>query len=253
MNDQFHEARRENTSVLASAEKRLLVRLAHLMPSWVNSDHLTALGFAGTLAAAAAYGLCAVDGRWVHIVNLALLVNWFGDSLDGTLARVRNLCRPRYGFYVDHILDALGSLVLVLGLGVSGLITPAVAIAVLLAYNFLTINISLSTYALGVFKISYGPMGGTELRILLAAVNLVALRWPEVTLGGLQIRIFDAAGTVGAVILAVIGISLMVRNTLTLYRAEPLPKPTAVAEISTPPRAGAGSRLSAGAPVNCVG
>ena len=178
----YREARREHTSLTAVAEKKLLVWMAERLPPWVNADHLTALGLAAFALGGLAYWSCRRDPLFLHAVNACLLLNWLGDSLDGTVARVRNKLRPRYGFYVDHMVDALAALFLLLGLAYSTLITPAVAIALLVAYFFLTINMGYATHALGVFKISFGVVGGTEMRILLALVNLAVLRWPRVTL-----------------------------------------------------------------------
>jgi hypothetical protein len=222
MAEAFQEARRELTSLLAPVEKRALLALASRMPRGVNSDHLTALGFAAAALAGAAYALSALDPRFLHLVNLALVLNWFGDSLDGTLARYRDRCRPRYGFYVDHILDAFGALLILGGLAISGLMSPFVALSLLVAYYLLSINIYLATYSLGVFKISYGPLGGTELRLLLAALNLVVLGSPSVPLLGLEILIFDAVATLATVGILTLAVWLTIRNTVTLYRAEPL-------------------------------
>src|SRR5215217_4690704 len=169
---------RVHGSLLAAAEKRLLIRIAHAMPRRVNSDHLTALGAAGMLGCGVCY---AVALHWPAAVLLAILclaINWFGDSLDGTVARVRRHERPRYGFYVDHVLDAAGMLLLVAGLLAGGLVSIVPAAAFALAYYLLTIEIALATHALGTFKISYWKFGPTELRILLAAGTLQLLNSP---------------------------------------------------------------------------
>jgi phosphatidylglycerophosphate synthase len=141
---------REHRSLTAAAEKRLLVWLAGRMPASVNSDHLTAMGLGGSAMAGLGYALAGRDPAWLHFVNLGLLVNWFGDSLDGTLARVRNHLRPRYGFYVDHLVDAFGALFLLVGLAASGLVSERLALALLVAYYFFSINMYLATCSLGV-------------------------------------------------------------------------------------------------------
>jgi archaetidylinositol phosphate synthase len=120
----FREAERKQLSLLAAAEKKTLIWLAHRMPTWVNSDHLTLLGFVAMFLAGAFYAAAAIDRRALVLVIAALAVNWFGDSLDGTLARVRNRLRPRYGFYVDHITDAIGTSFLMGGLALSGYMHP---------------------------------------------------------------------------------------------------------------------------------
>jgi phosphatidylglycerophosphate synthase len=213
---------REHRSLTAAAEKRLLVWLAGCMPAAVNSDHLTALGLAGGAMAGIGYALTGRNPVWLHFVNLGLFVNWFGDSLDGTLARVRNHLRPRYGFYVDHLVDALAALFLLVGLAASGLVSERLALALLVAYYFFSINMYLATCSLGVFKISYGLLGGTELRILLAAVNLLVLAYPRVTLMGRSWLLFDLLAAFGAVGLAFVALRSAAQVTKRLYDEERL-------------------------------
>ena len=216
---EFEEARRELTSLTAAHEKRLLLWLAARIPATIGPDHLTALGFLGALAAGGAYGWSAANPLWLHAVNAGLVVNWFGDSLDGTLARHRNRLRPRYGFYVDHMVDAFGALALLVGLGASGLMHPWIAAGLVVCYFLLQIEIYLATYSLGTFKISFGLFGGTELRILLVLANLAVLRWPA--FGG--VRLYDVAGVLGVVGLAIAVITSTTRNTRKLYDLERLP------------------------------
>ena len=111
----------------------------------------------------------------LHVVNLCIFLNWFGDSLDGTLARYRDRQRPRYGFYVDHIIDTFGTMFLIFGLAVSGYMTERVAAAVLVVFLMLAINSYLAAYALGIFKISHGKLGPTEIRLVLIIGNLALL------------------------------------------------------------------------------
>lgn len=218
----FKNHTRENLGWLARAEKRALLRMAKGMPACVNSDHLTALGLAAMLLTGVSFWV----SRWQPLALLGvvvfLAVNWFGDSLDGTLARVRNQQRPRYGFYVDHIVDILGTTALIVGIGLSGLMSPAVAAGVLLAYLILTAEVYLATYTLGVFKLSYWNVGPTELRVLLAIGALKALHHPGVTLFGHKFLLFDVGGVVAIVGLAVTIAVTVLRHTRTLYLAEPL-------------------------------
>src|SRR5579862_3693853 len=130
----FKNATRVQVSLLTSAEKRALAWFAAHMPAWVGSDHLTVLGFAAQLMVGASYALARYDRRWLLWGILFLVLNWFGDSLDGTVARFRNRQRPRYGFYVDHVIDAIGSAVLMTGLALSGFMTPIIALATLVAF-----------------------------------------------------------------------------------------------------------------------
>jgi phosphatidylglycerophosphate synthase len=158
----FKNAQREQRSILTPLEKVTLQWLAHRMPAWVNSDHLTLLGFAGMILTGVSYYLAGTNPQFLLAANVCLAVNWFGDSLDGTLARVRQRQRPRYGFYVDHIVDAFGVMCLVGGLGLSGYMSPAIAMMFLIAYFLVNIEIYLATYTIGVFKLSYGLLGPTE-------------------------------------------------------------------------------------------
>ena len=219
----FKTANRSHTSFLAAAEKRLLLWIAARLPLWVNSDHLTALGFLSLAAAGASYWYASRDTRWLLVGIAFLVLNWFGDSLDGTVARVRNRQRPRYGFYIDHILDAIGTFFLATGLAFSGLMTPWVAAAFLIAYLLLSIEIYLATYSMGTFHLSYWSFGPTELRVLLIAGNLAALRTPLVEIAGHAWLLFDIGFGIGAVALAIILIQVTVRHTITLYKEETKP------------------------------
>jgi phosphatidylglycerophosphate synthase len=217
---EFKTAERSHTSFLAAAEKRALVWTAHRLPAWVNSDHLTALGFVSLLAAGACYWYSKAHPLALIAVIVFLALNWFGDSLDGTLARVRNCQRPRYGFYIDHILDAIGAFFLMSGLALSGLMTPAIAYAFLIVYLLLSIEIYLATYTIGVFHLSHWHFGPTELRILLAVGNLFALKDPNAILGQYHFLFFDAGFLIGTAALALILIQTTVLHTVMLYREE---------------------------------
>jgi len=217
----FREATRVQASLLAPIEKRCLVWLAGRMPTRVNSDHLTALAGASMLAA----GLCYWHGSPGALIAAVLLLaaNWFGDSLDGTLARVRRHERPRYGYYVDHVLDALSILFILAGLVLGGHMGPNLGGGFLLAYYLVMIEIVLAAHSVGTFRISSWKFGPTELRILLAAGTLRLLWADEVTIAGSRYLLFDVGGAVAIAGLMVTFVSSAVGNTLTLYRAEPLP------------------------------
>jgi archaetidylinositol phosphate synthase len=218
----FEEARRELQSLTAGVEKKALLWLAARTPAWVTPDHLTGLGLLAMLVAGAAYRFSAERPALLLLVNVALLVNWLGDSLDGTLARFRERCRPRYGFYVDHLVDAFGALFLVCGLAFSGYMSERVALALLVAYLLVSINIYLATYTLGVFKISVGPVGGTELRILLALGNMALLVQPRFGLLGRQVLLYDVVGLAAVAALAVVLFVSTARNTRALHALEPV-------------------------------
>jgi phosphatidylglycerophosphate synthase len=219
----YTAATRLHTSVLASAEKRALIWLAARMPRRVNSDHLTGLALAAMAGAGLSYWLASVTPIGLVLVIVFLAINWFGDSLDGTLARVRDCQRPRYGFYVDHVVDEIGIAFLLGGLALSGYMSPAVAIAVLVAYLMLLVEVFLAMHALGTFRMSFFKLGPTELRILLAIGNLVVIFRPTTTLFGRDVLVFDVGGVVAAGALVLTLIVSAVSNARTLYRAEPLP------------------------------
>src|SRR4051812_42337329 len=168
----FKEARRENQGLLAAAEKRALLWLAERMPRSINSDHLTALGLIAMLSVGLSYWYASRHPVGLVVASLLLVVNWFGDSLDGTLARVRDCQRPRYGFYVDHIVDAFSAVFLFGGMALSGYLSWPCSAALLVAYLMLSIEVYLATYALGTFHLAYAGCGPTELRIVLIAANL---------------------------------------------------------------------------------
>ena len=210
-------------SLLANAEKRLLIRMAVHLPEWVNSDHLTVLGALAMLGAGICYAVAPVWPPALIVVVALLAVNWFGDSLDGTLARVRHHERPRYGFYVDHVLDAVGMLFIIGGLLAGGFLSLGPAAAFLVAYYLLMIEIALATHALGTFRISYWKFGPTELRILVAVGTLQLLRSPWSTLAGHHLLLFDIGTAIGALALILTFVISAVRNTRILYKMEPMP------------------------------
>jgi archaetidylinositol phosphate synthase len=197
--------------------------MATRLPSGINSDHLTVLAGVAMLAIGICYWLAPTQPWLLVAVVVLLAVNWFGDSLDGTVARVRHHERPRYGFYVDHVLDAVGIAFLFGGLVFGGYMSPAIGGGFLLAYYLLTIEIALATHAVGVFRISYWKFGPTELRILVAVGTLQLLRSEFVSILGYRMLLFDVGGAIAIVGLLGTFIASAVHNTRTLYRAEPLP------------------------------
>jgi len=191
---------RDLRSLTADAEKRLLISLAGRLPSWVGPDHLTALGVIAMAGAGLCYRLSTISALALVGVNLCLFLNWFGDSLDGTVARVRQKQRPRYGFYVDHLVDAFGAIFLLGGLATSGLVTPYAALGLLIAYMLLQIHIALKAHTTRVFQIAFAGVGGTEARILLGSWNFALLLWPALQAMVTPLAWATAAGLVGLVI-----------------------------------------------------
>jgi archaetidylinositol phosphate synthase len=223
---------RLNQSLLAAAEKRLLVRIAARLPQWMHSDHLTLIALVAMALAGAGYALARWDNRGLWLVVAALALNWFGDSLDGTLARVRRVERPRYGFYVDHVLDIVGITLLLGGLACSGFMTPVIALAVLVAYLLVAGEVFLATAVNGVFRMSFAGVGPTELRILLAIGTIALFGDPHATLGSFgRVKLFDLGGVIASAGLIVGLLVAIVRNTRALAREEPPTPKTAVPRL----------------------
>ena len=220
----FPDMLRVQESWTAAPEKRALLWLAARMPERIGPDHLTILGLAGQIGAGACYALAPSNKLWLLGVIACLGFNWLGDSLDGTLARVRQRLRPRYGFYVDHMVDTFGALALMSGLALSGCMHPWIAAGLLVAFLMLSIQSYLATHALGEFRISFWRFGPTELRILLAVGNLALLWKPMVNLFGEPYRLFDVGGTIGLVGMGAMVVVFTLQNTMRLYREERIPQ-----------------------------
>ena len=219
----YKEAARVQTSVLAAVEKRCLIWMAERLPGWVNSDHLTLLAGTAMLAGGICYWV-GPGSKAAMLIAIAMLVaNWFGDSLDGTLARVRRHERPRYGFYVDHVLDVVGILFLLAGFALGGFMTPLIAAGFLIAYYLLMTEIALATHAVGTFRISFFKFGPTELRLLLIVGTLQIMRSPFVTIAGERMLLFDLGGLIAIAALLVTFVVSAIRNGRFLFRLEPLP------------------------------
>jgi len=219
----FATARRVNRSLTAAAEKRALTWMAERAPAWLTSDQLTMLGLIAQIGAGVFYGLARLNKYWLLGVIACIVLNWLGDSLDGTLARVRNQQRPRYGFYVDHMVDVLGATAMMCGLGLSGFVHWPVAIAMLVAFLLLSAESYLATYTLDCFQMSQGIFGPTEIRILLVAGNVALLRDSYAVMFGHRYLLFDVGGVIAAGAMAVMALVITVRHTADLYRREPLP------------------------------
>ena len=185
------DAPRDKQFFLAVPEARILEWMARRLPAWAKPDHLTALGVLAALAIGAAYVLSNGDSAWLWAASGLLVLHWLGDSLDGTLARVRRSERPRYGYYLDHLVDAFATAAIGIGLGLSPHMLLAVGRAIVVAYLILSINTYLETHAFGVFTLGYGRFGPTEARLVLIGVNTVL-----------------ALGVVGSGLLDVLGIGL---------------------------------------------
>jgi archaetidylinositol phosphate synthase len=219
----FKDAARIQESLTSQLERQALLWLAARMPRQIGPDHLTILGFAAMLCAGGSYALA----RW-HRIGLLfaaffLGVNWFGDSLDGTLARVRGRQRPRYGFYVDHMIDSIGALFLMGGLGLSGYVDWRIAWGMLIGFLLLSIESYLASHTLGYFRLSFGKFGPTEIRILLALGNIALWLNPRVSVPVLAWRLFDFGGAVAAAGMGAMVVAAAACHTAKLYRQEKLP------------------------------
>jgi len=214
------EMRRVQKSWMAGAEKRALLWLAARTPQWIGPDHLTGLGLVAQIGAGASYALASRNKYALLGVIACEAANWLGDSLDGTLARVRQQLRPRYGFYVDHMVDSFGALALMGGLALSGYMHPWIAAGLLVGFLMLSIQSYLATYALGEFRLSFWRFGPTELRILLAVGNLALFWKPRVHLFGQEYKLFDVGGLIGLMGMAAMLVFFTAQNVRLLYREE---------------------------------
>jgi phosphatidylglycerophosphate synthase len=218
---------RELTFLLAEPEKRLLRAVAARLPRWITSDHLTLLGVTGSAAVGLGYALTTYDIRWLWLASAALVVNWFGDSMDGTLARVRQVERPRYGYYLDHLVDAFSTAVIGVGIGLSPFVRIEVALLLVVAYLALSINVYLESAVFGVFKLSYGRIGPTEARLILIALNLLLLLSATMGRGALA-QVAALSNAVSLLLAVAMGGMLLARfitNLNHLARLEPLQRP----------------------------
>jgi archaetidylinositol phosphate synthase len=216
---------REHGSILAHAERQLLIWIAVRLPVWINADHLTAIGFLSMVGAGLAFAAAAWSPKALLVVPICLVVNWFGDSLDGTVARVRQQQRPRYGYYLDHVIDLVNSMMLFVGMGCSGLMQPWLALALLAAYVMLCAESFLAAHAVGIFRISFSGIGPTELRLLLSVGALTAIVRPTVApLGFGPFGLFDVGAAVAIAGMSIAFVTSATRNARALYLAEPLPE-----------------------------
>ena len=213
---------RQHNSILAAAEKRALIWMAHRLPRWIHPDHLSALGLVSMGGAGVAFWMAGMDPiAGATLVVLCLALNWFGDSLDGTVARVRDQQRPRYGYYVDHVIDLAGTAMLFAGVAASGLMSPTIATLVVAAYYLVSAEAFLATHSRGLFKMAFAGVGPTELRILLAAGALAVIDSPLVSPFGLApVKLWDLGGVIGAVGMTVAFVVSSSRNGFALYLEE---------------------------------
>jgi len=218
----FKNSLRLQESFTAKAERKALLWLAARLPAWVNSDHLTLVGFAAMFLAGASYAFVRANHVGLLLATFFLALNWFGDSLDGTVARVRNQQRPRYGFYVDHMIDTFGGLFLMGGLAISDIVDWRIALGMFIAFLMLSIQVYLATYTVGSFQMSFAKFGPTEIRILLALGNAALWFRPDAHVFGSPYRVFDVGGIIAIAGMGVMLIVSAISNTMKLYSEERL-------------------------------
>lgn len=221
---------RIQTSLLNSAEKKLLVKLAGLQPSWVTSDFLTYVGVGAAVAYAVSCWLAQFNVNFLWLASFFLVVNWYGDSLDGTLARVRNTQRPKYGFFIDHSLDALTTCLFCIGLGLAPVMRLDIALFIMGGYLCMSIYTYLSTIIMDRFRLTYASFGPTEARLIIIAVFILYIfnPWPDVRVDIPVFHavwtVYDFVGATVAVILFSLYISSMAKDLRYLATIDPLPK-----------------------------
>ena len=217
------DAQREMTFLLAGIEQRVLQRIAAHVPRSLRSNHLTVLGTLGAVGAGTAYALTRYHPAWLWVASLMLGVNWLGDSLDGTLARVRGTQRPKYGYYLDHVVDAFSTAVIGLGIGLSPYVNLGLALGLVVVYLALSINVYLESSVFGVFKISYGRIGPTEVRLLLVILNTMLAVAAQLQIKGpLPIRLV-ANWTLAILLTGMVALFVgrFARNLYRLAKLEP--------------------------------
>lgn len=216
----FRDALRLQESFTAPLERKVLPWLAAKLPARINSDHLTLVGFLAMFFAGGSYVLARTNRMGLVLATFFLALNWFGDSLDGTLARLRDRQRPRYGFYVDHMIDTFGGLFLMGGLALSGYIDWKIALAMFIAFLMLSVQVYLAAYTVGTFQLSFAKFGPTEIRLLLSAGNLALWFHPDARLAGSGVRLFDVGGIIATVGMLGMLVVATIFNTMKLYRTE---------------------------------
>jgi len=228
--EQHRQSTRIQTSLVNKAERRLLIWLAERQPRWVSSDMLTFVGTIGAIIIFSGYALCTLDYRWLWLASLGFVINWYGDSLDGTLARVRNTQRPVYGFFIDHNIDGINETLMFVGLGLSPFIHLGTALLVLVVYLLLSIYVYINAHLKGEFKLTYAKMGPTEFRMLAIVLNTVLIFAPglrtytlPVTLLGnaVDLYLLDIAGAVVLVILIAMHWASLIRDGREFARKDP--------------------------------
>lgn len=196
--------KRVNDILLGPLERPALAYLVKVMPRWVSPDLLTIFGFLAGVLIGVSYLLTNLDKNFLWLANLGFVLNWFGDSLDGNLARYRKIERPRYGFFIDHAVDIISEVFIFLGLAFSPFVDFKIAVLALIAYLCMTSLVFLITSVEGVFQISYGRLGPTEARVIAMSANTIIyfVNNPQVQLPFGMISLYNLI-VIGVIILLV--------------------------------------------------
>lgn len=227
------QAKRIQTSILNPLEKKVLTRLADKMPEWVTSDMLTFVGFFGALVIATGYALSNINLNWLWLASLGFVINWFGDSLDGTLARVRGTQRKTYGFYIDHNIDCINETIMFMGVGLSPLLNMTFAMSALIAYLLLSVYVYINCHLKGEMLLTYGGLGPTEFRLLIIIVNTCFLYIPQLGLwkhhitlfhNDFMVGIFDYVAVIVTAILLGMYIVSLIKDAKYFSSIDPLPE-----------------------------
>ena len=233
MSEANKQAARIQTSILNKYEKKALVWMAERMPSWVNSDMLTFVGFLGACVMATGYALSNVNLMWLWLSNLGLFINWFGDSMDGSLARVRGTQRKTYGFFIDHNVDVINETIMFIGVGASPLVNMSFAMLALVAYFMLSVYVYIDCHLKGEMRLTYGGLGPTEFRLLLVIVNTLFMYIPwfsewkrPVTLfhNDFMVGIFDYITVAAALLLIFFYLISFFRDIKYFAKIDPIKK-----------------------------
>lgn len=227
------KAVRIQNSILNGAEKKALAWLAERQPKWVVSDMLTLVGIIGALMIGAGFVLCSKNINWLWLSIAGFVVNWYGDSLDGTLARFRNTQRPLYGYYLDHTVDCFNEAFMFLGLGLSYLMRLDIALMILIVYLFLTVNVSVNAHLKSEFKLTYGKLGPTEFRVIACLLIMCVIFFPCIRefhtsmhfLGReVALTALDIAGLVILAVLVLIYLVTVIQDARGYAKADPMPE-----------------------------
>lgn len=227
--DNVKQSQRIQTSIINGVEKRVLVWLAERQPRWVTSDMLTLVGVVGAFLTGLGFYLTHYDINWLWLSSAGLIINWYGDSLDGTLARVRNCQRPLYGYYIDHTVDCINEAFMFIGAGLSPLVDIDLALYIFVLYLFMTINVSINAHLKSEFRLTYAKLGPTEFRLIIVIANTVLILFPRLvtytlTLGGRAYTTLDLVAIAIIVLLAVIYLATIIADARHYAAIDPKKK-----------------------------